>query len=153
MDFSHSVNPAWAAAGPEAQVLPTVTGEDQHAWLGWKLSFWWLKMRRIPTLVPPLSPPAIGEMLAAVLLPLPLSLSLPYTHTYTLITSSLPDSLRFLSLSFLSPAPFPSDCQTRCQRSISGCLRRNLRVFSFSLHTLTHTHTRAQQKFTPAHVT
>lgn len=109
-------------------------------------------MRRIPAPVPPLSPsPAIGEILAAVLPCLSLflfpwlSLSHTHIHTHTYIPSSLPSShlSLSLSLSFLSPAPFPSDCQTRCQRSIAGCLRRNLRVLSFSLSlslpTRTHT--------------
>lgn len=164
MDLSHSINPllciccerllgalvlpAAAAASKrkerisepaQAGRFPWVAENEENAYscsASWSFSCNWRNAGSCP----------------AVCLSLSLSLFLSPSHTHTctvpyMHSLLLPASLLSLSF-FLSPAPFPSDCQTRCQRSIAGCSRRSLRVFSFSLYPHTHT-----QKCTPPHVT
>lgn len=157
--FSHSVNPRWSVCCEWLQVLMPRSfsetllltgrrrGVESPCLAGLEDFLGWLRIRRIPTPVPPLSPsPAIREMLAAVLpclsRSLPASLSLTHTHKHT--PSSLPASLLSLSLFLSSAQPlFPPTAR----RGVSARLlaaRSAICKYSLSLSTHTHTH--------PAHI-
>lgn len=129
-------------------------GRDSARLAGLEDFLGWLRMRRIPTPVPPLGlSTAIGEMLAAVLpclsLSLPASLSLTHTLTHRQTPSSLTAALFSLSLFLSSAQPlFPPTAR----RGVSARLlaaRGAICEYSLSLSTpYTHTH---KHMYTPHH--
>ena len=122
-------------------------GKDSARLAGLEDFLGWLRMRRIPTPVPPLGPStAIGEMLAAVLpclsLSLPASLSLTHTHLHTgkLPPLSLPPSSRSLSF-FPQPSPFSLRLPDEVSALDCWLLAAQFASILFLSLPLTHTHT------------